>query len=56
MFFFWVGTCASDNSIMLYDTRQTGPVRKVVLSLRTNQIAWNPMEAYHFVAANEDYK
>jgi len=46
---------ASDRSIMLYDTRDTGPVRKVVMNLATNSIAWNPMEAMVFTAANEDY-
>ena len=30
-------------------------MRKVVMELSTNAIAWNPMEAPTFVAANEDY-
>lgn len=47
--------CASDRSIILYDTRDTGPLRKVIMTLRTNQICWNPMEAFIFTAANEDY-
>ena len=42
-------------SIILYDTREVGPVRKVVMNLKTNVIAWNPMEAMVFTAANEDY-
>jgi len=50
-----LGTCSNDRSITLYDTRNAGPVRKLVLSMRTNQIAWNPMESYIFTAANEDY-
>ncbi|KAH0502557.1 DDB1- and CUL4-associated factor 13, partial [Microtus ochrogaster] len=28
---------------------------KVILDMRTNTICWNPMEAFHFTAANEDY-
>lgn len=32
------------------------PMRKVIMKLKTNQLAWNPMEAYVFTAANEDYK
>jgi len=29
---------------------------QVTLKNRSNAIAWNPMEAYTFTAANEDYK
>ncbi|KAL1123061.1 hypothetical protein AAG570_002149 [Ranatra chinensis] len=50
-----LATCASDRSIILYDTREPGPVRKMVLEMRSNQLAWNPMEAYTFTVANEDY-
>ncbi|KAF5307265.1 hypothetical protein FQR65_LT06981 [Abscondita terminalis] len=50
-----LSTCASDRSIILYDTRNTGPIRKVVMKLRTNRLAWNPMEAFIFTCANEDY-
>ncbi|KAL6039710.1 hypothetical protein STEG23_000322 [Scotinomys teguina] len=28
---------------------------KVILDMRTNTICWNPMEAFNFTAANEDY-
>lgn len=42
-------------SILLYDTREAGAVRKVVMNLKTNALAWNPMEAMVFTAANEDY-
>lgn len=51
-----LAACASDRSIILYDTRDNGPIRKVVLKLRTNKMCWNPMEAFIFTAANEDYK
>lgn len=51
-----LAACASNRSIILYDTRDTGPLRKVTLKLRTNKIAWNPMEAFSFTCANEDYK
>lgn len=50
-----LATCASDRSIILYDTRDAGPIRKLVMTMRTNQLAWNPMEAFVFTAANEDY-
>lgn len=48
--------CASDRSIILYDTRDSGPIRKVVMKLRSNSLCWNPMEAFVFTVANEDYK
>ncbi len=50
-----LGACASDRSIILYDIRLATPMRKVIMELTTNAIAWNPMEAPTFIAANEDY-
>lgn len=50
-----IGACALDRSITFYDTREAGAVRKIVLALRTNQISWNPMQAFTYTAANEDY-
>merc|ERR1712002_408452 len=50
-----LGAAASDRSIILYDTRETGPLRRVVMNLKTNAIAWNPMEAMVFTVASEDY-
>ena len=54
--FFSAGACASDRSIILYDMRESVPLRKVVMKMRSNTIAWNPMEAFVFTAASEDYK
>jgi len=50
-----LGAAASDRSIILYDTREAGPLRRVVMNLKTNAIAWNPMEAMVFTVASEDY-
>ena len=47
-------TCGSDRSIALYDLRISTPVRKLVMQTRCNALSWNPMEAFNFVAANED--
>jgi len=47
--------CASDRSIFLLDSRQKVPLTRVVLKLRSNKIAWHPLESYTFTAANEDY-
>ena len=51
-----LAACASDRSIILYDIRAKTPaIRKIIMDLKTNAIAWNPMEAFVFVTANEDY-
>lgn len=50
-----LASCASDRSIVLYDTRESAPLRKVIMQLRSNTLCWNPMEAYYFTCANEDY-
>lgn len=47
--------CAADRSVLLYDMRGTAPLRKVILKLKSNSLAWNPMEAFVFTVANEDY-
>ncbi|XP_064540660.1 DDB1- and CUL4-associated factor 13 [Drosophila montana] len=46
--------CASDRSIILYDQREAQPLRKIVLTMKSNKLAWNPMEAFNFTVANED--
>jgi DDB1- and CUL4-associated factor 13 len=48
-------SAASDRSIILYDTRLSSPVRKLVMSMRSNDISWNPIEAFNFTVANEDH-
>jgi WD repeat and SOF domain-containing protein 1 len=50
-----LAACSSDRSIFLLDTRQKVPLTKVVLKLRSNTVAWHPLESYTFTAANEDY-
>ena len=44
----------SDRTVTLYDVRRSTPLRKVILSMKSNGLAWNPMEAYVFTVANED--
>eukprot|EP00455_Lapot_gusevi_P041483 TRINITY_DN4817_c0_g1_i5.p1 TRINITY_DN4817_c0_g1~~TRINITY_DN4817_c0_g1_i5.p1 ORF type:complete len:461 (-),score=32.59 TRINITY_DN4817_c0_g1_i5:31-1413(-) len=48
-------SAASDRSIVLHDARTRSSLRKLVLKMSTNAIAWNPMEPIYFVTANEDY-
>ena len=50
-----LASCAADRSIILYDIRQSVPIRKVVLEMSSNAICWNPLEAMIFTAANEDH-
>ncbi|KAM5158447.1 DDB1- and CUL4-associated factor 13 [Mantella aurantiaca] len=51
-----LASCAADRSIVLYDKRKPTPLKKIILEMRTNSICWNPMEAFIFTAANENYK
>lgn len=43
-----MGSTASDRNICLYDTRGSTPVRKLVMGMRSNSLAWNPMEPFNF--------
>ncbi|CCH62486.1 hypothetical protein TBLA_0H02000 [Henningerozyma blattae CBS 6284] len=49
-----LASTGSDNSIVLYDLRTNSPTQKIVQTMRTNSLCWNPMEAFNFVTANED--
>ncbi|KAH8026421.1 hypothetical protein HPB51_020405 [Rhipicephalus microplus] len=51
-----MASASSDRSIVLYDTRESQPLRRVFLEMRSNTVCWNPMEAFIFTCANEDYK
>ncbi|KAI9315828.1 DDB1 and CUL4-associated factor 13-like protein [Dichotomocladium elegans] len=45
----------TDRTVVLYDIRTNQQLSKLVMTMRTNAIAWNPIEAYTFVTANEDH-
>lgn len=49
-----LASSGSDNSVVLYDLRTNSPIQKLVASLRTNCISFNPMLAYNFVCGSED--
>jgi WD repeat and SOF domain-containing protein 1 len=51
-----LAACTSARNIILYDRREGKPLRKITMAMRPNYIAWNPMEAFTFTVANEDYK
>jgi len=48
-------TLSSDRAITLFDMRKPDPLRKIIQTMRSNQLCWNPMEAYKFTVANEDH-
>lgn len=50
-----VASCGADRSIMIHDIRMKSSLSKIVLSMSSNSISWNPMEPFYFTAANEDH-
>ncbi len=50
-----IGGVGSDRSITLYDVRSSSPLKKTILAMNSNSIAWNPMEPLNFAVANEDH-
>lgn len=50
-----LASTGSDRTVILYDLRTSRPITKLIMAMRTNAIAWNPMEAFNFMAANEDH-
>ncbi|KAJ3325418.1 hypothetical protein HDV06_004277 [Boothiomyces sp. JEL0866] len=50
-----LASCGSDRTIIIYDIRTNSPISKLIMNLKTNAIAWNPMEAFNFSTANEDH-
>ncbi|KAJ3073439.1 rRNA-processing protein sof1, partial [Quaeritorhiza haematococci] len=50
-----LASCGTDRTVILYDLRTNSPLSKIVLKMRSNAIAWNPMEAFNFTVANEDH-
>ncbi|KAI8968382.1 hypothetical protein BDF20DRAFT_964434 [Mycotypha africana] len=48
-------SCGTDRTIVLYDLRTSTPITKLVMALKTNVIAWNPIEAFIFSTGNEDH-
>ncbi|KAK3652178.1 Protein sof1 [Elasticomyces elasticus] len=50
-----LASCATDRSLVLYDLRTASPLHRSVLTLASNAISWNPMEAFNLALANEDH-
>ena len=49
-----LASTGSDRGVCLYDLRASVPMRKFMLSMNSNKVAWNPREPMNFVLANED--
>jgi DDB1- and CUL4-associated factor 13 len=49
-----LASTGGDRSVALYDLRMATPLRKIVMQTKSNALAWNPMEPFNFVVANED--
>ncbi|KAG7390962.1 rRNA-processing protein sof1 [Phytophthora pseudosyringae] len=50
-----LASTGSDRNITLYDIRVASSMRKIVMEMRSNALAWNPMEPMNFTVANEDH-
>lgn len=50
-----LASAGHDRSLIFYDLRTNMPTNKLITTLRTNAICWNPMEAFNFAAASEDH-
>ncbi len=50
-----IASTALDRAVVLYDLRTCSAISKVVLTLSSNAISWNPMEAFNFAVASEDH-
>ncbi|KAI9348552.1 WD40-repeat-containing domain protein [Obelidium mucronatum] len=50
-----LASSGTDRTVTLYDLRTNVPISKAIMALKTNALAWNPMEAYNFTCANEDH-
>ena len=50
-----LASTATDRSLVLYDLRTSPPLHRSVLTLASNAISWNPMEAFNLALANEDH-
>lgn len=47
-------TCG-DRAVCLYDLRASLPMRKFMLDMKSNKVAWNPRQPFNFAIANEDH-
>ena len=44
-----------EHNILLHDIRKNHPIKKLKMRLSCNSLSWNPMEAYIFTVASDDF-
>ncbi|KAJ6257110.1 Striatin-3 [Drechslerella dactyloides] len=50
-----LASAGTDRSLVFYDLRLSTPVKKLVTTMSTNCISWNPMEPFTLATGNEDH-
>jgi len=50
-----LASTGSDRAVTLFDTREGAAMRKAVMVMRSNALAWNPQEPLNFTVASEDH-
>ncbi|KAF3917465.1 hypothetical protein ABW21_db0209142 [Orbilia brochopaga] len=50
-----LASAGTDRSLVFYDLRLSTPVTKLVTTMSTNCISWNPMEPFNLATGNEDH-
>ncbi|KAK6346956.1 rRNA-processing protein sof1 [Orbilia brochopaga] len=50
-----LASAGTDRSLVFYDLRLSIPVTKLVTTMSTNCISWNPMEPFNLATGNEDH-
>ncbi|KAL9107499.1 MAG: hypothetical protein Q9227_007601 [Pyrenula ochraceoflavens] len=50
-----LASTALDRAVVLYDIRTSVPLSKATLTMSSNAVSWNPMEAMNFAIASEDH-
>lgn len=50
-----LASTGNDRSVCLYDLRSSVPMRKFVMAMNANKVAWNPREPINFTLASEDF-
>ncbi len=51
-----IASAATDRSLILFDTRMQTPLHRLVLSMRTNAIAWHPREPFNLATGSDDHQ
>ncbi|KAF3918571.1 Striatin-3 [Arthrobotrys entomopaga] len=50
-----LASAGTDRSLVFYDLRLSTPITKLITTMCTNCISWNPMEPFNLAIGNEDH-